>query len=178
MDAQRIQTLTVYLQELHAQGLANSDHTTLLLNAYTKLKDHNKLESFIKTETHSSSERDDDQPPFDLDTVIRVCRQASYFDYAAYLAKRYNRQDDYLRIVIEDKGEYSEALAHFRVSDPEEVIFSCSSITEAEVNTSQGNNESFQIWSIHVSEYAKGDYTADDRSLHKGNKSPRKQDEC
>lgn len=67
------------------------------------------------------SQEEDNQPPFDLDTVIRVCRQAGYFDHAAYLAKRYNRQDDYLRIVIEDKGEYSEALAHFRSTDPEEV---------------------------------------------------------
>lgn len=48
LDAQRIHNLTAYLQALHRQSLANADHTTLLLNCYTKLKDSSKLEEFIK----------------------------------------------------------------------------------------------------------------------------------
>lgn len=43
LDAQRIHNLTSYLQALHEQGLANGDHTTLLLNCFTKLKDTEKL---------------------------------------------------------------------------------------------------------------------------------------
>jgi hypothetical protein len=39
-----------YLQVLHSRGLANADHTTLLLNTYTKLKDVERLDQFIKTE--------------------------------------------------------------------------------------------------------------------------------
>ncbi len=38
LDAQRITCLTAYLELLHEQGLATVDHTTLLLNCYTKLK--------------------------------------------------------------------------------------------------------------------------------------------
>ena len=34
-------------QALHEQNLANTDHTTLLLNCYTKLKDVSKLDEFI-----------------------------------------------------------------------------------------------------------------------------------
>lgn len=48
LDAQRIHNLTAYLQALHRQSLPNADHTTLLLNCYTKLKDSSKLEEFIK----------------------------------------------------------------------------------------------------------------------------------
>lgn len=48
LDAQRIHNLTAYLQTLHLQSLANADHTTLLLNCYTKLKDIARLEEFIK----------------------------------------------------------------------------------------------------------------------------------
>ncbi|RCH86360.1 hypothetical protein CU098_007001, partial [Rhizopus stolonifer] len=48
LDAQRIYNLTNYLQELHSKGLANTDHTTLLLNCYTKLKDVSRLDQFIK----------------------------------------------------------------------------------------------------------------------------------
>ena len=47
LDAHKINFLTAYLQALHKQGLANEDHTTLLLNCYTKLKDQNKLDEFI-----------------------------------------------------------------------------------------------------------------------------------
>jgi hypothetical protein len=48
LDAQRIHNLTLYLQKLHEAGLANANHTTLLLNCYTKLKDVDKLNKFIK----------------------------------------------------------------------------------------------------------------------------------
>ncbi|KAF8748948.1 Zinc-finger [Rhizoctonia solani] len=50
LDAQRIMNLVTYLQVLHSRGLANADHTTLLLNTYTKLKDVDRLDQFIKSE--------------------------------------------------------------------------------------------------------------------------------
>ena len=117
LDAQRIHNLVTYLQELHSLGLANADHTTLLLNTYTKLKDVSRLESFIKTE----AKRDSDELPFDLETAIRVCRQAGYFEHAGYLAKKYERHEDYLRIQIEDTGNFADALSYLRKLGPEAV---------------------------------------------------------
>ncbi|GBE90218.1 hypothetical protein SCP_1900670 [Sparassis crispa] len=114
LDAQRIHNLVTYLQELHALGLANSDHTTLLLNTYTKLKDVSRLDSFIKREARRASDGGKDELPFDLDTAIRVCRQAGYFEHASYLAKKYERHEDYLRIQIEDAGNYKDALMYLR----------------------------------------------------------------
>ena len=35
------------LQSLHEQGEANADHTTLLLNCYTKLKAIDELDKFV-----------------------------------------------------------------------------------------------------------------------------------
>jgi hypothetical protein len=115
LDAQRIHNLVTYLQELHALGLANADHTTLLLNTYTKLKDVARLDSFIKTESlRSDAANSKGELPFDLDTAIRVCRQAGYFEHASYLAKRYGRHEEYLRVMIEDAGKYGEALTYLR----------------------------------------------------------------
>ncbi|KAI0374590.1 hypothetical protein BV20DRAFT_934950 [Pilatotrama ljubarskyi] len=113
LDAQRIHNLVTYLQELHSLGLANADHTTLLLNTYTKLKDVARLDSFIKRESLRTS-GDKDELPFDLDTAIHVCRQAGYFEHASYLAKKYERHEDYLRIQIEDAGNYKDALSYLR----------------------------------------------------------------
>lgn len=142
LDAQRIPLLTLYLQELHRRGVANRDHTTLLLNCYTKLKDTEALDRFIRrTHTTSGEENgfasDDDHAeslelqqdgdeldglPFDLTTAIKVCRSANYFAQAAYLARRFNLGEEYLRIKIEDTNAPLEALEWLRTREAEEVI--------------------------------------------------------
>ncbi|KAI7892158.1 uncharacterized protein EV154DRAFT_543373 [Mucor mucedo] len=111
LDAQRIYNLTNYLQELHSKGLANADHTTLLLNCYTKLKDVSRLDQFIKTDTDLN---------FDLETAISVCRQAGYFEHAVYLAEKFQEHDMYLDIVIEDTKKYDTALAYIKKLGPYE----------------------------------------------------------
>ena len=110
-------------------GLANADHTTLLLNTYTKLKDVARLDSFIRTESVSVSANG--ELPFDLETAIRVCRQAGYFEHAAYLAKKNVRHEDYLRIVIEDAGKYGEALEYLRGLGGDAVNFTPSPVPVA-----------------------------------------------
>lgn len=82
LDAQRIHNLTAYLQALHRQSLANEDHTTLLLNCYTKLKDSSKLEEFIKVTIAPSSSSfpiparpmPESRNPFTLNCVIQMLR--------------------------------------------------------------------------------------------------------
>ncbi|KAJ7416993.1 vacuolar protein sorting-associated protein 11 [Willisornis vidua] len=102
LDAQRIHNLTAYLQTLHLQSLANADHTTLLLNCYTKLKDSSKLEEFIKTS--------DSEVRFDVETAIKVLRQAGYYSHAVYLAEKHEHHEWYLKIQLEDIKNYQEAL--------------------------------------------------------------------
>ncbi|KAI8144964.1 hypothetical protein BJV82DRAFT_644062 [Fennellomyces sp. T-0311] len=111
LDAQRIYNLTNYLQELHSQGLANADHTTLLLNCYTKLKDVSRLDQFIKNDSDLN---------FDLETAISVCRQAGYYEHAVYLAEKFLEHDLYLDIVIEDMRDYDAALNYIRKLTPHE----------------------------------------------------------
>lgn len=102
LDAQRIHNLTSYLQALHEKNLANADHTTLLLNCYTKLKDVNKLNEFIQG---SGSER-----KFDVKTAIKVSRQAGYYEHALYLAQHSDCHELYLKILLEDVQDYDKAL--------------------------------------------------------------------
>ena len=56
------------------QGLASTDHTTLLLNCYTKLKDVDKLDSFLKAGQDSGGQA---KLQFDVDTAIKVPPYAS-----------------------------------------------------------------------------------------------------
>ena len=108
LDAQRIHNLTRYLQALHAKGSATPDHTTLLLNCYTKLKDVAKLNEFIKTENGLQ---------FDVVTAITVCRQAGYWEHAVYLAHRHKEHHHYLKILLDDLQSYSQALAYIAALD-------------------------------------------------------------
>jgi len=106
LDAQRINQLTAYLQELHKQGLASEDHTTLLLNCYTKLRDTERLNQFLNTK--------DQRSEFDVETAIRVCRQAGYFEQALRLAEDREKHDWYLKILLEDTCDYRQALEYIR----------------------------------------------------------------
>ncbi|CAB3388099.1 Hypothetical predicted protein [Cloeon dipterum] len=103
LDSQLIEYLTTYLQALHKYGLAGEDHTTLLINCYSKLNRTDKLREFVLTK-----DRDLD---FDVDTAIKVCRQVSSAD-ALTLALKHRRHDWYVKIQLEDKQEYKKVLEY------------------------------------------------------------------
>ena len=71
LDAQRIPSLASYLESLHHHSMANADHTTLLLNCYTKLKDVTKLDAFVHVEG-TDVQPEDYVKRFDIDTAIKV----------------------------------------------------------------------------------------------------------
>nr|CAI5865818.1 unnamed protein product [Callosobruchus analis] len=70
LDSQHIEKLTMYLQALHKQGHATEDHTTLLLNCYTKLNNSvgqsDSLKEFITSKDGALN--------YDVDIAIKVCR--------------------------------------------------------------------------------------------------------
>jgi hypothetical protein len=109
LEAHRIHHLILYLQALHAKGLATTEHTTLLLNCYTKTSDKSRLDAFLRSETTRST---DEAPPFDLETAIRVCRQAGFYDHAIYLAQRYQRHSEYMKIQLQDVENFDAAAAY------------------------------------------------------------------
>lgn len=109
LDNQRIHNLIDYLEELHEHGKASSDHTTLLLNCYAKLKDVEKLEAFI---------RQPGELKFDLDTAITMCRQGGYPDQAATLARKHDEHLLVIDILIEDLRKYPEAMAYLLRLEP------------------------------------------------------------
>ena len=99
LDSQRINNLIEYLEELHDHDKATVDHTTLLLNCYAKLKDTQKLETFIESGTN-----------FDLETAISMCRQGGYYDQAVFLAKKNEEHELVIDVLIENLKKYEEAL--------------------------------------------------------------------
>ncbi|KAL7748964.1 Vacuolar protein sorting-associated protein 11 [Sorochytrium milnesiophthora] len=105
LDAQRVRNLVKYLELLHAKALANADHTTLLLNCYTKNKDVAKLDRFLKAHRCLLFRTG-------FPRAIRVCRQAGYYTHALALAKRFEQHDMFIRIQVEDVHDYAQALRY------------------------------------------------------------------
>lgn len=112
LDSQRIVNLTEYLQELHKQKLANEDHTTLLLNCYTKLKDEQRLNSFLM----------EGNVEFDVDTGIKVLRQSGFYKQALELCKKHSKHEDYLKIQLDHLNDYSESLNYIQKLDDHSAV--------------------------------------------------------
>jgi hypothetical protein len=105
--------LTDYLEELHKMKEANEEHTTLLLNCYTKLKDETKLNSFLMKQ----------KVEFDKDTAIKVMRQSGYYKQALQLCQKHSKHEDYLKIQLEYLHDYTEALNYLQNLDEASIIF-------------------------------------------------------
>jgi hypothetical protein len=45
-------------------------------------------------------------------TAIKVCRQASYFEHALYLAQKHREHELYLKIQLEDGTDFKDALLY------------------------------------------------------------------
>ena len=121
LDAQRLQYLTGYLQALHERGLANADHTTLLLNCFTKLHDTAALDAFLRaptTRTDTDAAPTRDALPFDVRVAIAVCRRGGCLAQAAYLAKTYEYHDEYLEIQLRDERNAHEAIEYLAQLPP------------------------------------------------------------
>eukprot|EP00899_Mesostigma_viride_P016779 jgi/Mesvir1/25101/Mv21565-RA.1 len=109
LDAQRISLLATYLDALHARGVATADHTTLLLNCYTKLKDVKKLDEFIRAEDEGAAGA---AYNFDVATAVRVCRGAGYFLHALRMSSRAGLHREHLHILLDDVARYDEAVEY------------------------------------------------------------------
>ena len=71
------------------QNVASTDHTTLLLNCYTKLKDIEKLDKFLKA---GSSAEGSLSLKFDVETAIKVGK-VSIESYTVLLIIAWEYQD-------------------------------------------------------------------------------------
>lgn len=119
LDSRHISYLTDYLEALHKQGQATADHTTLLLNCFTRLDftdkvigTYHRLVNYYKLKIGFQLKdflSNDGNPDiiFDLDVAIKVCRNAS-IDLALSLAKRNQKHDHSISILLEEMQAYEE----------------------------------------------------------------------
>ena len=54
----------------------------------------------------------DREVDFDVETAIKVCRQAGYHQHALFLAEKHAQHDWYLKIQLEDIQDFQQALTY------------------------------------------------------------------
>ncbi|WFC97795.1 Vacuolar protein sorting-associated protein 11 [Malassezia yamatoensis] len=122
LDAQRLPFLIQYLESLHGKGLANADHTSLLLNCYTKIRDTESLDRFLRAPNTFSADLKTtagrDVAPFDVRVAISVCRRGGCAAQAAYLAKTYEYHEEFLEITLRDDSNAKEAIEYLQNLPP------------------------------------------------------------
>ncbi|KAE9549503.1 hypothetical protein FO519_007286 [Halicephalobus sp. NKZ332] len=101
LDGTRAAQLCIYIEALHARNLYNESNTMLLLGAYLKMGNKDKIKHFI---TNSSKFKN-----FDVDRAIKLLRASGNFDLASYLATEYNRILLIFAILVEDLCDFGEA---------------------------------------------------------------------
>ncbi|KAK6628467.1 hypothetical protein RUM43_002282 [Polyplax serrata] len=112
MESAHMEQLMEYLEALHKAGLADEDHTTLLLNCYIKLGRTTDLKNFIMIK--------DRELDFDIDIALKVVRGVNPED-ALQLAKTHGKYEWVLRIMLEDQKKFGEAIHYIKTLDTSEV---------------------------------------------------------
>lgn len=143
LDPYRIHNLITYLEKIKEKSLAGSDHITLLLSCYTKIKDDRKIGELLdyvfnqhgkvnKASVHSSSivntkGASADKHLFDPNQAIKILNGAGFTEFALKVAVKYLRHESYFSIQLSKQPpQYDETLGYLAytsfVCQPEEVL--------------------------------------------------------
>ena len=88
--------MITYLEKLHDKNVATKDHTTLLLNCCTKLKDEDRLLKF----TALFSNNDEKTKNFDVEAAITTLYDSKCEEHAIKLALQYQQHDAYIKMQV------------------------------------------------------------------------------
>ena len=114
LDAQNTSHLASYLEvyHRHPEAEVSTDHTTLLIDCFTKMHSDEKLRNFIGY--NSTNLYRNKQLTFDVQTAITVLRDAGYASEALFLAKKHGQHLSYIQIQLEVLENWEEALYYVK----------------------------------------------------------------
>jgi outer membrane lipoprotein-sorting protein len=119
-DGKEVSNLAKFLEEMLKEGIARKEHVTLLLCAYCKLNDIERLNNFIEKYDEDSNSLV--QIEFDLDVVVELCRDINYLDQAANLAKNLGHSSLAVDILVKDLNDTHQALNYIKTLPVNETL--------------------------------------------------------
>ena len=118
VDPHHAQNLAKYLQAIPPE-LKSKQHTTLLFNCFTKVKDEQKLEEIVNKFVDEATTNQDYS--FDVETAVDVLKRNGYQKFAERLAKAYKMDSLYMSLLYEGQ-QYSRMLEHMENIPGESVL--------------------------------------------------------
>ena len=107
LDAQRINSLTVYLEEIEARNKSRSEHRNLLISCYAKNKNEEKLKKLLET-CDSRGDSNFENIESAIDSLIR----AEYIDLAFAFAEKFHHHELAVKILTSHTKQPSRALKY------------------------------------------------------------------
>lgn len=122
-----IQNMTSFLTELHRLGLADSDHVTLLVCCYCKLKMTKEIDQFIdEIESEGESQREKksrlDYESLNYSLFINLFKECGYYHQVTQLLLKLNRPHTIVDIQLNDLGQHEECITYIRSLPIDELL--------------------------------------------------------
>lgn len=115
-EAPNVYNMTTFLSELYKQGLSDSDHLTLLLCCYCKLKMISELDDFIYNLNLNAENnpRIPDMYKMDFSLIINLFRECGCFNQVIQLLFKLNRPLLIVDIQLNDLHQHSKCMAFIK----------------------------------------------------------------
>jgi hypothetical protein len=107
LDAQRINSLTVYLEEIEARNKSRSEHRNLLISCYAKNKNEAKLKKLLETCDSKSDSNFEN-----IESAIGSLTRAEYIDLAFAFAEKFHHHELAVKILTSHTKQPSRALKY------------------------------------------------------------------
>ncbi|KAM9895134.1 hypothetical protein OXX79_008271 [Metschnikowia pulcherrima] len=123
-EVSNIHSMTKFLASLHEMHLADSDHLTLLLCCYCKLKMKDELDAFIAGvdfNAESSSNRLD-MSKLNFTLIINLFKECGYYPQAILLLYKLNHPHMIADIQLNDLKDYSVCLSYIKTLPVNELL--------------------------------------------------------
>ena len=104
LDAQRIESLQLYLEQLQEEGHSRSEHRNLLISCYAKCKEGEKLRLMLDDENGVGAEG--------IATAIDALLRAEYTDLAFAFAEKFAQHEQAVKILTDHTREPARALKY------------------------------------------------------------------
>lgn len=122
-----IQNMTSFLAELHKLGLADSDHVTLLVCCYCKLRMTKEIDNFIAEIKPEGEKQTDSKSRLDYDSLnyslfINLFKECGYYHQVTQLLLKLDRPHTIVDIQLNDLGQHEKCITYIRSLPVDELL--------------------------------------------------------
>lgn len=122
-----VQNMTKFLAELHRLGLADSDHVTLLVCCYCKLRMPTEIDNFIEEIDTENDSKKDKKARLDYDALnyplfINLFKECGYYQQVTQLLLKLNRPHTIVDIQLNELGQYDKCISYIRSLPVDELL--------------------------------------------------------